>query len=89
MLGEVGTASTVVVVRMWKQVFVKCYGDQVVRQAFAGQSYGHWSVWVTSRRRRACMKCWFRFLKRNSIDEDVLQQSEDLADKTAQSYDKL
>jgi hypothetical protein len=27
-------------------------------------------------------------LKRNSDDEDVLQQSEDLADKTAQSYDK-
>lgn len=37
---------------MWKQVFVKCYGDQMVRRAFA---VCKWLVWVTSRRRRACM----------------------------------
>jgi hypothetical protein len=37
---------------MWKQVFVKGYGDQMVRRAFAGSK---WLVWVTSRRRRACM----------------------------------
>lgn len=30
----------------------------------------------------------FRILKRSSDGEDVLQQSEDLADETAQSYDK-
>lgn len=34
------------------------------------------------------MRCWSRILRRNG-NEDVLQQSEDLADKTAQSYDKL
>jgi hypothetical protein len=33
------------------------------------------------------MRCWFRALKRNSNDEDVLQQREDPADETAQSYD--
>ena len=36
----------------------------------------------------ACMRCWFRILKRNS-NEDLLQQNEDLADQTAQSYDNL
>lgn len=90
MLSEIGAASIVVVMQMWKQVPVKCYGDQVVWRAFAGQWRCEWSVWVTSKRRRACMhECWFRILKRDSSDEDVLQQSEDLADKTAQSYDKL